>query len=168
MSLSLFFLSKLSNIFISGHCLCMFLSFFICIVFVFFFFFGHDMCSRPSDQLSKRSHVSVTALQCSENSELKTSLIDWLTQGHLSSCPGQLKLREITRSRSILGSMQKGTEGKSFWQPLTPLKGWATQLLIRSFWALCVFTIFACPKNHRLKDNRKTRRPIGRIDKGSM
>ena len=36
-----------------------------------YLFVGHFM-SHPSDQLSERSHVSMTALQCSEGAETKS------------------------------------------------------------------------------------------------
>ena len=48
--------------------------------------------SRPSDQLSERSHVSLTALQCFEDAEIKRSLIHPVTQWqvHILSCTKQL------------------------------------------------------------------------------
>ena len=35
--------------------------------FLFFFLIGHTVSPYPSDQLSERSQVSTTALQCSED-----------------------------------------------------------------------------------------------------
>ena len=46
---------------------------------------------HPSDQVSERPHASTTALQCSEENEVKTSLDHYQWQCHRWSCTGQQK-----------------------------------------------------------------------------
>ena len=135
MSLSLFFLSKLSNIFISGHCLCMFLSFFICIVFVFFFFFWswHVFASLWSIVRKVTCLCDSVAVLW----ELWTQN-DWLTS-HI----------ELSWTVKIEGNHQEQVDfrfyAKRHWRKIflaTPyaLKGMGdTQLFIRSFGAFCIF-----------------------------
>ena len=61
---------------------------------------GQAMCPHASDQLSERSHVSSTALHCSESEH---SLNDWLC--YLLSAPGHLeRAAPVSRKFSYISS----------------------------------------------------------------
>ena len=76
-------ISMTSFLSLSCICLCMYAR--LCLSV------GLALSPHLSDQLSERSLESTTALQCSEDAEIKTSFTCWLT--YWLDCPGQLKVQ---------------------------------------------------------------------------